>query len=92
MKQVSHLVISIFIFTFEITANNESRQLGQFVDNPRNNESRPKGECNSFAFLSNINIDFEKRGCCSWHNGVCGCYYGRAQCCDGSLSPSCGCD
>jgi hypothetical protein len=33
-----------------------------------------------------------QRGCCSHHNGVCGCSSdGRAQCCDGSLSPSCGC-
>lgn len=33
----------------------------------------------------------EKRGCCSWHGGVCGCAEGRAKCCDGTLSPSCGC-
>ncbi len=33
-----------------------------------------------------------RRGCCSWHGGVCGCSYGRARCCDGTLSPSCGCD
>lgn len=33
----------------------------------------------------------ERRGCCSHHDGVCGCSGGRAQCCDGSLSPSCGC-
>lgn len=33
----------------------------------------------------------EKRGCCSWHGGVCGCTGGRAKCCDGTLSPSCGC-
>lgn len=32
-----------------------------------------------------------QRGCCSWHGGVCGCSNGRAQCCDGSLSPTCGC-
>ena len=32
-------------------------------------------------------------GCCSWHDGVCGCdsSVGRQLCCDGSLSPSCGC-
>lgn len=30
-------------------------------------------------------------GCCSWHGGVCGCSGGRKVCCDGSLSPSCGC-
>jgi hypothetical protein len=32
------------------------------------------------------------RGCCSWHGGVCGCLGGRAKCCDGTLSPSCGCN
>lgn len=30
-------------------------------------------------------------GCCSWHNGVCGCSNGRKKCCDGTLSPSCTC-
>ena len=34
----------------------------------------------------------QRRGCCSWHGGVCGCSGGRALCCDGTLSPSCGCD
>ena len=34
----------------------------------------------------------EHRGCCSHHSGVCGCSKGRATCCDGSLSPTCGCD
>jgi len=33
----------------------------------------------------------ERSGCRSHHGGVCGCSAGRAQCCDGSLSPSCGC-
>jgi len=31
------------------------------------------------------------RGCCSWHQGQCGCSMGRVICCDGSTSPSCGC-
>ena len=31
------------------------------------------------------------RGCCSWHNGQCGCSFGRVVCCDGSYSPSCTC-
>jgi len=34
----------------------------------------------------------ERRGCCSHHGGVCGCEKGRALCCDGRLSPTCGCD
>lgn len=33
-----------------------------------------------------------RRGCCSHHGGVCGCSTGTAKCCDGTLSPSCGCD
>lgn len=38
-------------------------------------------------------FDKEQRsGCCSHHGGVCGCVNGRAMCCDGVLSPSCGCD
>ena len=33
-----------------------------------------------------------KSGCCSWHDGVCGCSSGgRVVCCDGTLSPSCTC-
>ncbi len=36
--------------------------------------------------------DVQRSGCCSWHGGVCGCRMGRALCCDGTLSPSCGCD
>jgi len=30
-------------------------------------------------------------GCCSWHNGVCGCANGRVVCCDNTYSPSCKC-
>ena len=36
-------------------------------------------------------VFYARSGCCSWHNGVCGCQFGRAACCDGTLSPSCGC-
>lgn len=35
--------------------------------------------------------DVERRGCCSHHGGVCGCAGGGARCCDGSMSPTCGC-
>jgi hypothetical protein len=31
------------------------------------------------------------RGCCSRHGGQCGCRKGNVVCCDGTLSPSCGC-
>ena len=32
------------------------------------------------------------QGCCSWHQGQCGCQNGRVVCCDGTLSPSCRCE
>jgi len=36
--------------------------------------------------------DPQGQRCCSWHGGECGCSpEGRDVCCDGSLSPSCGC-
>ncbi len=33
-----------------------------------------------------------QQGCCSWHGGVWGCENGDVICCDGSQSPSCGCN
>jgi len=33
----------------------------------------------------------EKRGCCSHHQGVCGCEGQNVKCCDGTLSPTCMC-
>lgn len=40
---------------------------------------------------SQVYSKLARRGCCSWHKGVCGCSGGRAVCCDGTLSPTCGC-
>lgn len=39
-----------------------------------------------------VESELERRGCCSWHNGVCGCSYGRVVCCDQTYSPTCRCD
>lgn len=58
------------------------------------------GHSNGSVIQSNIirlkkcdlsNQQYAQSGCCSWHKGVCGCSGGRAVCCDGTLSPSCGC-
>jgi len=48
---------------------------------------------NKAVLSSNLDLDLdvERRGCCSWHQEVCGCSAGRAVCCDGMLSPTCGC-
>lgn len=42
-------------------------------------------------FMSFTPLAMAGRGCCSHHGGVCGCQSGQVLCCDGTLSPSCGC-
>lgn len=55
------------------------------------NCARPKNQLCEMEAL-NKEEKIAARGCCSWHGGVCGCSpSGRAVCCDGQLSPSCGC-
>ena len=40
----------------------------------------------------NTGAPMGKSGCCSHHNGVCGCDgRGMQRCCDGASSPSCQC-
>jgi len=46
---------------------------------------------NAECLPSSPNYIEARRGCCSHHGGVCGCSHGRNLCCDGELSPSCGC-
>ena len=46
---------------------------------------------NSIAGMKDPDLVPMQRGCCSWHDGVCGCKNGRTVCCDGTYSPSCGC-
>ena len=48
-------------------------------------------DCNEQASYAISNEVIERRGCCSWHSGVCGCSGGRQTCCDGTLSPTCTC-
>ena len=48
-------------------------------------------ECQKLMTAGASSEEFARRGCCSHHGGVCGCSGGRAVCCDGALSPSCGC-
>ncbi len=50
----------------------------------------PVAEPGSIAGIKDSDIELT-RGCCSHHRGVCGCDGGRAVCCDGQYSPTCGC-
>ncbi len=59
------------------------------VDEPTaQTDTSPSQECDEAAQADNL---LAKAGRCSWHGGVCGCSGGRALCCDGVLSPTCGC-
>lgn len=57
--------------------------------------SKPVSNINQNVSLENVEVVstiIAKRGCCSWHGGVCGCNeQGRVICCDGTLSPTCRC-
>jgi hypothetical protein len=51
-----------------------------------------EGKCEQIKEGSAISEQMVRRGCCSWHQGVCSCSNGRVVCCDGSYSPSCTCN
>lgn len=53
---------------------------------------QPLHEPDTALFTYIYSTEDERQGCCSRHKGVCGCSNGRALCCDGTLSPTCGCD
>lgn len=82
-----------FLSTAGVALENDKFQTSyeeQFVNENITSLSCPILQC---EIKQNNDMEFEeaRSGCCSHHNGVCGCTDGRAQCCDGSLSPSCGC-
>jgi hypothetical protein len=47
---------------------------------------------NKFNFFMISKDQIARRGCCSHHGGVCGCESKSIVCCDGSHSPTCGCN
>lgn len=58
-----------------------------------NKPSKYASKCDANSIVATLDAkeNLERRGCCSWHGGVCGCSDGRVVCCDNTLSPSCGC-
>lgn len=50
-------------------------------------------KCEATRAKSTALVQEARRGCCSHHGGVCGCdsQSHHQLCCDGELSPSCGC-
>lgn len=55
-------------------------------------ESSGTQECDASIADTHTPLLLAQSGCCSFHNGVCGCSStGRRICCDGTLSPTCTC-
>lgn len=54
------------------------------------NNKATKAECEQIIKTGDKEL-IARRGCCSWHGGVCDCNYGRIVCCDSTYSPSCTC-
>jgi len=91
MKYILALMILVLFFSTNIFAVERAMQL-------YSPQYQLKCEPIDYSYNSDyqnvsilLNQDMKQRGCCSWHQGVCGCSNGRQVCCDGSLSPSCRC-
>lgn len=89
-------LVSLFSISFTINAATITEQQFSTQDIFCSQEYhlaffKANGEKNlNVASIDQIKL-VNRSGCCSWHQGVCGCRAGRAVCCDGSYSPTCGC-
>ena len=63
-----------------------------FAAAPEVESKQPDDQAKCVLLVAGDRGSIERRGCCSYHGGVCGCSGGRQQCCDGALSPSCTCN
>ncbi len=77
MKKVIWFLFILIVTAFANTTPSNTHQINEQLKQPSCEQIKDK--------------KYVRRGCCSHHNGVCGCTNGRQQCCDGSLSPSCTC-
>lgn len=70
-----------------ISCSSSKMQNSNLAINSSDNTARTPASVETKRLLE---ID-ERQGCCSHHNGVSHCSFGRIICNDGSASPSCGC-
>jgi hypothetical protein len=82
---LSVVLTSLFFITI-------SNVLAEDINQSTSKTSDYSVNCEASVIAGLSEKEIAKRGCCSWHDGVCGCTGGRQQCCDGTLSPSCTCN
>lgn len=83
MKKILSILLVLMLNTTLIYAEEITDNSNNIVEDLFTQES--------ICYNNESSILTAGRGCCSHHSGVCGCSNGRARCCDGTLSPSCGC-
>ena len=82
MKIISTLLLSLFLCISSFAAEEATTQF----------KPEKKEVCTQLFESRQTPEQVAQRGCCSWHNGVCGCgSNGRVVCCDNTYSPSCTC-
>lgn len=86
MKKIFIILLSILSISLAST------QFEVKQAEPQTIEKAQFSECEILLSQNATAEELKRRGCCSHHNGVCGCKNGRAVCCDNTLSPTCGCD
>lgn len=89
MRKIFIFVVLITSMAFSTSGN--SITTIDIPDLQNKQELIKQQECDMLIATNATAEELQRSGCCSWHGGVCGCSNGRAKCCDGSLSPSCGC-
>ncbi len=98
MKKL-YLFIGIFLISMILASSGVSLISAPYMENvgPEINDVNSEKaipSCESELSNNGKNTtELARRGCCSWHGGVCGCdeSSGMIKCCDGTLSPTCTC-
>lgn len=92
MKKVlfAMLIVAMFLPTFSFAGDIEEYQKAKNVDTEA--AYIPLLSLNTVENKNITTNEADRSGCCSWHGGVCGCSGSRVLCCDGTLSPTCGCN
>ena len=89
LKQFAKMLFVLLAFFFLITPSLASSEIDSTqIDNLKQLETTSQN-----PVCTDQQIEIARRGCCSHHDGVCGCDEAsdRIKCCDGTLSPSCKC-
>lgn len=88
-KSIISLILFLILFT-SIPSNSQERNahLGKYQFYSKSYARLDSSLC-KLEIFTNLKV-VSLQGCCSWHQGVCGCQLGNAICCDGTHS-SCKC-